>query len=250
MIYVIKYLYQTFLLPPGIIIILLLVIAAVLAKRTSRAWKPVLCAAVLLYAVSMPLVSEGLIHALESRYSPPDRLSGDVIIMLGGGSIPDTQNVNSIGHLSGAAANRLLTCAQLYHKYGLPIIISGGQVFEYSGIESDIAGNILLSLGVPGDKVIKEIESQNTTQNAENTKALLEKYGFIRPVLVTSAFHMDRAVRQFEKAGVGVIPYPTDYRSHRTLKYEFTDFIADSDALTQTSISLKEYIGLLAVKWY
>jgi len=48
--------------------------------------------------------------------------------MLGGGAFADTPNVNGKGHLSSIAANRLLTCVQLYYKLDVPIIISGGQI--------------------------------------------------------------------------------------------------------------------------
>jgi len=62
--------------------------------------------------------------------------------MLGGGAFADTPNVNGKGHLSSIAANRLLTCVQLYYKLDVPIIISGGQIPGHTTSEGEIAMNI------------------------------------------------------------------------------------------------------------
>jgi len=66
------------------------------------------------------MVCDSLIWSLEKKYQPPSELNGDVIIMLGGGAFADTPNVNGKGHLSSIAANRLLTCVQLYYKLDVP----------------------------------------------------------------------------------------------------------------------------------
>ena len=68
--------------------------------------------------------------------------------MLGGGATLDTSGVNVKGNLSGTAANRLLTCAKLYNKLHVPVIISGGKVYEFTGDEARICRNILINLGV------------------------------------------------------------------------------------------------------
>jgi len=49
-------------------------------------------------------------------------------------------------------------------------------------------------------------------------KGIVDKHGFNKPILVTSAFHMKRAVKQFEKNEVNVIPYPTDYQTNSIRK--------------------------------
>lgn len=85
-----------------------------------------------------------LIHSLEDKYRPPAQVKGDVIVMLGGGATLDTPNVSGKGNLSGCAANRLLTCLQLYHALRTPLILSGGRVYQTTGCEAEIAGTILL----------------------------------------------------------------------------------------------------------
>lgn len=189
-------------------------------------------------------------RSLESRYHPPETVSGDVIVMLGGGATADTPNVHGKGHLSGSAANRLLTAAQLHYSTGAPIIISGGQVFANTGKEAEIARHILLGLGVSDSKIIVEGQSLNTTDNARFTKEILEERGFTSPVLVTSAFHMERSVQQFAKYNMIVTPYPTDYQTNTRLIFEWHQLWPRADAFYNTQLAIKEYLGLMAVRWF
>jgi len=250
LIYFIKFLYSTFLFPPGSIIIALLLLCVYLSRRHAGLAKIVIMLTLIFYVTTISLVGDQLIGSLEGQYQPPSDARGDVIIMLGGGATLDTPNVYGQGHLSGFAANRLLTCAQLYHKLNLPILVSGGKVLETTGSEADIAKVILKGLGVPEDKIIVENQSLNTTENAQYTKILLKEYGFIQPILVTSAFHMERSVLQFKKVHLSVIPYPTDYQTNLHSKFQPHQLWPSASALLNVSLALKEYVGILVVKWY
>lgn len=250
LVYFIKFLYSTFLFPPGIIIVGLFFLCLYAFQNHRKLAKIIGVFTLVFYLCTISLLSDRLIGALEKEYQVPRSVEGDVIVMLGGGATLDTPNVNGLGHLSGFAANRLLTSAQLYQKLHIPIILSGGKVLETTGCEAEISKVILLGLGVPEDKIIIEDKSLNTTENAMYTKVLLEKYGFKQPVLVTSAFHMKRSVLQFEKAQVTVLPYPTDYQSNIKNQFELHQLWPSAGALLNTSLALKEYVGILAVKWY
>jgi len=250
LIYFIKFLYSTFLFPPGSIIIALLLLSLYLHRKHCGSAKIAFIFTFAFYLTTIPLVGDQLIGSLEQKYQPPSDVRGDVIVMLGGGATLDTPNVDGFGHLSGFAANRLLTCAQLYNKLNLPVLVSGGKVLETTGSEADIAKVILMGLGVPGEKIIIENKSLNTTENAKFTKELIGKYGFVQPILVTSAFHMERAVLQFEKANLLVIPYPTDYQTNLHHSFQPHQLWPSASALLDVSLALKEYVGILAVKWY
>ena len=250
MINFVKFLYYTFALPPGIFIVALLAVSLYALKKKMKIWKLILGITAAVYILSIPLVSNMMIRTLEKKYTPPVDVKGDVIIMLGGGATGDTPGVNGPGHLSGYAANRLLTCAQLYHKLDVPVIISGGNSRGVDSSDAVVGKNILVGLGVPEDKVISESESLNTTQNASMTKDVLDKHGFKRPILVTSAFHMQRSVKQFEKQKIDVIPYPTDYQTNIKHRFSLIDLVPNADALTQVCLTVKEYLGILLAKWY
>ena len=249
--YLLKFIYGVLLFPPGLFIVLLLVLALWgYRRRGKEVAKALLAFTLLFYLCSTGLVADAVIHSLEARYSPSLAPSGDVIIVLGGGATLDTPNVSGLGHVSGYAANRLLTAAQLYKKLGVPIIVSGGQVFMVSGVEADIGKTILIGLGIPADQIIAEPDSLNTTENAQNSAALVKAHGFTRPILVTSAFHMERSVRQFEKAGLKVDPYPTDYLTNISPQFHYTELWPSAAASQRLVLGLKEYLGIAAVRWY
>lgn len=245
MLYLVKFLYKTFLLPPGIFIILLLAIGIRLYKREKWLAKALLLLTFFLYLFSTDYIGDVLIRSLENRYQPPTAINGDVLVMLGGGATLDTPDINGYGNLSGDAANRLLTTARLQIKTGLPIIISSGESYADSGNESQIAKRQLIGLGIAGSKIIIEDKSRDTRENARNTAQILNSSGFKHPVLITSAFHMDRSVRDFAKYGIIVQPYPADYiTSIKPFIYP-SKFIPTSDGLSKTSITIKEYLGIV-----
>lgn len=250
LIYFVKFIYNNFLLPPGLFIILLLLLALRLFRKQSQAAKILLGLTFFFYLSTTLWLGDFLIHSLEKDYNPPAQIQGDVIIMLGGGATLDTPNTFGKGHLSGSAANRLLTCLQLYQRLQIPIIVSGGQVFKDTGKEAEIAKNILLELGIPEDKILIENQSLNTTENALYTQKILQQCGYQQPILVTSAFHMNRSVKQFAKAGIKVLPYPTDYRTNLTNNFNLRELNSSAEGLNKVSIALKEYLGLWALKWY
>jgi uncharacterized SAM-binding protein YcdF (DUF218 family) len=249
-IYFIKFLYSTFLFPPGSVIIALLVLALYLYRRQPGTAKIVIIVTLFFYLFTISFISDRLIGSLEGKYQPPQEVAGDVIVMLGGGATLDTPNVYGQGHLSGFAANRLLTAAQLYHMLHVPIVVSGGKVLDTTGSEADIAKVILIGLGVPEEAIIPENQSLNTTENAKFTKIVMEQYGFKQPILVTSAFHMERSVMQFTKVDLVVTPYPTDYQTNVQSKFQPHQLWPSAVALLNTSLALKEYLGMLVINWY
>jgi uncharacterized SAM-binding protein YcdF (DUF218 family) len=236
-------------LPPGLFVLALAILAVLLWKRNRRYSIVLACVGLVLYLSSIPLVADALIRSLERAYSPPAEIHGDVIVMLGGGATPDTPDVGGQGMLTGSAANRLLTVARLYRETKLPIILSGGQVFPDDGVEADIARRQLVALGVPADAIIVEDASRNTEENAQYTKSLLQRYGFQRPVLVTSAFHMRRAVIDFTKVGVSVVPYPTDYQASVHLYWYPNLLVPHGQSMFLVWTALHEYLGIAAAKW-
>jgi len=250
MLYVVKFFYTAFLLPPGIFILAFTLLSIKFYRKQRRTALYWIGAAVLLYLSSIPLISDFLMRSLENQYQPPAQISGDVLILLGGGATLDTPNLGAKGHLLPIASNRLLTCLQLYQRFQLPIIVSGGQVYKTTGCEALISQRILLDLGVPGDKIFIEDDSLNTTQNAENVKQILKQNHFQQPILITSAFHLPRAVRQFQKLGIKVTPYPADYHTNVSFQFSSRQLVPSSIALNEVCLALKEYLGLLVSKWY
>lgn len=245
MLYVIKNLYTVFLLPPGIFIIALLLLAFYLRRIDKKAACLVLALVLMLYIPSTPLVGDLLLRSLESRYSPPETLQGDVLVMLGGGATGNVSDVNGIGTMNGSSSNRLLTVARLARTSQLPVIISTGQVYCDDGNEAQIAERILLELDVPKDRIILDNNSQNTMASARNMPALLAQHNFKKPIVITSAFHMHRSIRSFAKYNVSVQPYSCDYMVNKHQSLYLNKLLPSYGGLYRTGIALREYWGLI-----
>ncbi|SHJ52673.1 YdcF family protein [Propionispora hippei] len=247
-IYIYKFL-VSFIMPPGILILAMLAITIYLAKKREQAAKWLGLLTLFFYFLSTLFVGNLLLKTLEIRFVPPENPTGDVIVMLGGGATFGTPDINGTGQLSGNAANRLLTAARLQKGLGIPVILSGGQVFDDSGREAVIGKRILTGIGVPENEILIDDTSLNTEQNAHNVRGILMEKGFKKPILVTSAFHMERSVLNFAKEGIAVIPYPSDYLvSIGGNSIYVNNLVPSAEGLRYSYIALHEYLGIVAVK--
>jgi len=232
-------------LPPGCFIIILLISALLQYKSQKEIPKLTISIAVLIYVVSIPLTANLAIHSLEYTFIPPQKLNGDVIIMLGGGATLDSPDFSGTGGLSGSAPSRLLTTLRIHNKTNLPIILSGGKVYASTGTESEIAKRQLLDLNINKNNIIIENSSRTTTENAKFTAKILNKYHFSKPIIVTSAFHMKRSMMNFSNAGIKTaIPYPTGYFTNTHVSIDLKSFIPSYDSFNTTGIALHEYLGI------
>lgn len=209
-----KKMLSAFLVPPGLFVTLVLLLGLWLAKR-SRVKESLAAFAVglLVWGALTRAAGEAALRGLEYAYLPPAEVSADVIIVLGGGVTHGAPAGAAGPSLHGAGLERAAEAARLYARYKLPVIVSGGAVFGEPA-ESPVMKDYLASLGVPRDKVLTEERSRDTRENALFSKKLCDEKGYKRPVVVTSAYHMKRAVLCFEKAGFAeLVPYPTAYRT-------------------------------------
>jgi uncharacterized SAM-binding protein YcdF (DUF218 family) len=247
MIYLLKFFYS-WLLPPGLFVLLLLGLAWWCRRRSRGTSVALLFVTALIYACSVQPVSERLLQDLEYRYAPAEVAGSDVIILLGGGTVSNVPVLPEwSGQLSDASVQRLLPAYVLHRRTGLPILTSGGEVFSEEGYEARYMKDVLISQGMAADKILVEDRSLNTTENARFTAEILKARGFSRPLLVTSAFHMPRAVKNFEQAGVKVLPYPVGFYSSRTYQGNLLSWAPSYSALRGTGLALKEYMGLAAL---
>ena len=231
----------SFFLPPGIFFLAFLALAYFAWKRGERfAAKAIVFITAVFYLLSTYLVADVLMGALEDAYAPPAKPEGDVVIMLGGGAFSDAPDVDGEGALTASPSTRLLTAVRLAQKLDLPILVSGGQVFQESGKEALLAKRTLVSLGIPESRILVEGASQNTVQNAAYTAKILKEHGLVRPILVTSAFHMKRSVLNYEKLGIEVVPYPTDYMTNRHPIFHCVKLAPSADALRTNATVLQE----------
>ena len=250
MVYFLKF-GASWLLPPGIFIVALFALAWYAWKRRGEKRLAALLFALtfVFYLLCTSFVAERTLGWLEQAYLPPAEPKGDVIIMLGGGAMPDSPDVDGVGALCSSPANRLLTAVRLQRKLGVPILLSGGQVYEDTGAEAKIARRMLIDLGVPEEQILVETRSVNTTQNARYSAEILRAHGLTHPILVTSAFHMKRAVLNFEKQGIDVVPYPADYQVTHHPVFHYTKLRPQTEALLDNVTVLQETLRTLVTRY-
>lgn len=247
-----------FLLPPGIFVLALALLCVAFWRHALKskdscfakgaaAFLTVLTAAFYLY--SSPLVAEVAMSALEGAYEPPKNPQGDVIIMLGGGAYSDTPDVSGAGTLCSEPANRLLTAARLQRELNVPILLSGGQVYEDTGLESAIARRCLMDLGIAEDMILVEDKSINTTENARFSADILREHGLTSPILVTSAYHMRRSVLNFEKQGLKVTAYPADYLAAREHSFHYVKLAPTANAIYMNTTVIRETVRTLVTRY-
>ena len=237
------------LLPPGLFLLLALIVLCLSYKTKKKSW--FLLVFIVIYALSIRSVSNGLIKPLENYYIQPDETelhSAQAIVLLGGGSYGGVKDFDGEGQVTGSAANRLLMALRLHKALYLPIIMSGGQVYSYSASEADVEYRLLKACGVEEKYLIVDSQSRNTAENAKYTKQICAQRNFDKVILVTSAFHMPRSVMLFEREGVDVIPYPTDYQTNKDTVLDAFAFVPSIGNLYNTTVAMKEYMGIMAVK--
>lgn len=148
------------------------------------------------------------------------------------------------------AADRVTETVRLY-KEGLirHIIVSGayGSLFHTELREAVLTKEYLMQCGIPGKAVQMDTTSRNTYENAEETAALLrQKDRLEQPILlITSAFHMNRAMACFKRQGLNAVPYPVDYR---TPIFTPALLIPSTGAIGTWKMLLKEWVGMAAYK--
>lgn len=248
MLYVIKFIYQWF-LPPACILLLLLAFNIYLYRKKVPGKYFLSFIILIFYFLSVRLGADLLAKPLENWYQPPKVVQGDVILMLGNGSMAGVPDIDGEGQPAGSMAKSMLTAVRMQKQTGLPILISGGMVFEDTGTEADIAKREFLSMGIAEAKLIKENKSRNTVENARFSHQICQVRDWKQPILLVVALQAPRTALIFQREGLNCTIYPTHYR--RTASWHFNpilDLVPDGNNLADSSAALREYLGILALK--
>jgi uncharacterized SAM-binding protein YcdF (DUF218 family) len=193
-----------------------------------------------LLVLSLPVTAYSLMSRLEEPPLPDARAVGDAqaIVILAGGvarGAPewggDTINLFTL--------QRVRYGAWLARQTGLPVLITGAAPDEDGPGEAALMRDVLsLEFGVTPRWV--DERARNTAGNAREAAALLHAAGIGRIALVTSAFHMPRAQRAFERAGLQVVAAPTGYFGYAGGEFEWAHLVPSGDALRISYLALRE----------
>ncbi|AFY34009.1 YdcF family protein [Calothrix sp. PCC 7507] len=243
-----------FFYPLGLACISLVVALVMLWKRPHIAAGAIAFALILLLLCSNGWVSHWLVRSLEWQNIPLTPIpNAEAIVVLGGATksaFPPRPGVDL-----SETGDRVIYAAQLYRQQKAPLIIlSGGRINWRGGGASESAdmADILTSLGIPPQAIVQEPDSLNTYQNAVNVRNILQSRNIRQVLLITSAIHMPRSLKIFQRQGIEAIAAPTDFLISENEVQELSsspkaailNLLPDTDNLHQFTNALKEYIGL------
>ena len=211
---------------------------------------------------AMPLVSDALLRQLEDQaaaLTPKTIPQADAVLVLGGGIRPAP--AKGLGVEVNEAGDRLLCGMRLWKQGTAPVLITSGARVSFQS-NDPIAPEAVLSqqlaqeLGVPASAVLLNEQARTTAEEAQRINQLAAEQGWKQLILVTSAFHMPRALASFRRqSDLEIIPVACDYRLDPQSKAQafswqelMIDLIPSSGSLNQTTQVLKEHLGLLVYK--
>lgn len=235
------------LLPPGINFTLIIIGCLVLTRWRTIGKLIITLSIISLYLFSTPYIANSLIGHLENfpvlelKQLPANQAKAIVLLTSGNSYAPEYGGSN----LSGTSLLRALFAAKLYKTTQLPIIISGGEIRSETQPESTETKRALENMfQVPVWQI--EARSQNTYENALYSASILKAHQIKNFYLVTSAWHMRRALWSFHQFGLYPIPAATDYAIMNPAS-RLMAWMPSPTALSRSYLALHEYIGLL---WY
>jgi len=234
---------------------LLIIISAFVFRQEKLQRGMLILAFALLWFGGNRWAAAGLARSLERQYPAPDPIpTVEALVVLGGGTDP-LEPPREMVEINGAG-DRVFYAAQLYREgKARHILVSGGRL-DWDSCPTTPAGemaSLLTWMGVPGEAIWIQDKSRNTYEDVLYSTRMLREMQVEKILLVTSAWHMPRAMMLFEAQGIEAFPAPTDYNVtdvgwERLWRGDPRSFVLDlfpeARYLSLTTRMLKEHLGL------
>lgn len=193
-----------------------------------------------------------LIRRLEQIY-PEIAPTTDVaafagVIVLGGALDSGFVAMDHTQPVLNDAAERMTAASALAQRYpGMQMVFTGGEgeLFGSGPSEAQRAARFFGAMGIPAERFAYEDRSRNTYENALFTAATDGVNKQKRWLLITSAWHMPRAMATFEKAGWNVTAYPVDFRTGNATPWIRYSLARGAE---RWQLVIREYIGIAAYR--
>ena len=235
----------------------LLVVGVVLllfSKRQRLARTLVASSALLLLLFSNKAVSMALIRPLETLYPPipelapgqplPTALAGCRYIVVLGGGHGESPGFSAVNQLSTSARGRLMEALRLARALPDAQLVFSGHAGPKVKSHAAVLAEAAVSLGIDPARIVRLDSPRDTEDEAAATAQLV---GTQRFVLVTSAWHMRRAIALMRGQGLEPIAGPSDYTSRQPGEKRFTDYTWDTESLGRSTWAVYERIGYVWV---
>jgi uncharacterized SAM-binding protein YcdF (DUF218 family) len=166
----------------------------------------------------------------------------DTIVVLGGGA---TVRPNSTPQLN-FSGDRIMTALRMYkHGMAKKIVCTGSRIAELDRVgfdQSQAAMDILIEAGIP-ESVVTKIGGRNTSEEMQTLGTLFQKSDKVG--LITSAWHLPRAMRLANAQGFHPTAIPADYRSPPIMTPTIVDFVPCGEGAFTMQLFTKECLAKL-----
>jgi uncharacterized SAM-binding protein YcdF (DUF218 family) len=255
--FIIKKILTPFLLPVTLgLLISFIGLFFLLATKKPRTGKILVSIGLLLMlSLSYGFVSDRVIKPLEYRYKPYDiQLTNELlksqnqfplkyVVVLGADHVSDP-SLPITSQISDESLVRLIEGIIVHRKHkASKLILSGGIVFDPIP-EAAMMARVAEELGVDRNDIIMEADSKDTKDEAHFIKRIVKDNPF---VLVTSAYHMPRAIAMLRKLGLDPIPAPTRHYVKRRAGGPH-DYFPWAKNLNKAEAAFHEYFGMMWAK--
>ena len=230
---------------PIFVLPIMLVIIVILIGLIKNKKKLIYIAIGVLYIISTPIFSDNFFKLVEgSEYRKPISAidSADAIVVLSG--MLEINEVGDSTYVEWGDPDRFYGGIELF-KAGKAqkLVFTGGKMpwDKSKKTEGEVLKEFAISNGIPSDKILVTKDVENTADEAVAVKELIGSSK--RIILVTSAYHMYRAKRLFEKKEFNVIPFKVDFKTSGNDQVTFMDILPSALNLELTEIGIREIIG-------
>lgn len=232
------------LVKPSHLLVYVALLGILLHRRRLGRWLLVAVSAGIIAAAMIP-IGAWLTAPLELRFTrPDDGATPDGIVVLAGAESASLTSDYTDPHLhdSGDRLTVFLILAYRFPEARLVHAGAGPRVDQFDVNQSDVARAVIVGSGVDENRVVFEDQSTNTCNAPQQIDAAVARQPGEKWWLVTSAFHMPRAVACFRAAGWDVVPYPVDYRYTKSLGFWRPELAMN---LMQIDLATHEWLGLV-----
>lgn len=248
MTFLLKKILSALILPPTSLI-LLGFIGLWLTKKHPKTGKTLAALSLTtLLILSLPITGNALMRSLEQTPPISQAQLKDIqaIVILGGGKNNNAPEYGGIDTINKWTLERLRYGAHLQQQTGKPILVTSGA--PYGGRPEADAMKESLKQDFHAKTVWVEDRSNDTAENAAYSAKILKEHGITKLAIVSQAWHLPRAVKQFEQQGLTVYPAPTGFTSEDT--EPIAQWLPKASALDKSSMALKELLGALLSRQY
>jgi len=251
------YLIKSLLLAPGINLILFIVGIATLKKYCATSYFIMLISVISLLILSTPRMANHLTQQIEpaSAISAAQlkKLKNEetplrAIVVLSGGRVSISPEYGNIDTVSAITLQRIQYASWLQKKTGLPVLLSGGSQQNEATSEAVLMNQVMMaSFGVAPKWI--ESNSKNTLENAQYAADILHKAEINEIVLVTHAWHMQRAKAAFQNYELKVISAATGFQPRNNKEYRWHQYLPNAEALQKSNRAIIEVLGKYYYQW-